>query len=343
MNTEIQFATNVIRRDIFNLSQKVNAMERKPRRKCIDRNLACLPSGEIVVVNKFDDGTGTIGACIVGVRGPWKAYRVVVKEADWLIPLFAIHFEGTGDWIIGQFEKLKGSYLYELFIRAGIQFETKISRNELKRILHEGFTGEICLTENEFKISALAGWNQGKMQYAENYLLGIAEDVKNFPVFQKSFKKLELTEDAIAEYFCEIKCIHNDKDRLLVAVYSFLPMIASILRRHKKKLTFGINIIVLLPVDKQRICSWFQVYNRDCCILLDGGMTDTKLKKEFRTIKDECIIVDCTIRNGESSFSSNFLHGREVCNIFVTEEWCQENDYSLQHGIFLLIHSLQII
>lgn len=361
MEKEIEFATQLIRGDIYHLSQRVENMTRKPRRKCIDRNLACLQSGEIVVINRFDDGTGIIGACIVGVRGPWKAYRVIVKETDWSIPLFALHFEGTGDWIVGRYEKLKGSYLYELFMRAGIQFETKILRSELKRILHEGFVGEICLTENKFKISALAGWSHGKLQCAENYFLGITEDVKNFPVCQKSFKKIELTEDAMTEYFSEMKCIHNEKDRLLVVAYSFLPMIASFLREHKKKLTFGLNFVILFPVDKDRICSWFQIFNRDCCIPLNGGMTNTKLKEELRTIKDESIIVDCTIRDeelpyekkkkmstvkkvysvvlgeerlegrmnepvhgGVVTFSSNFLHGRRICNVLVTEEWCQE-------------------
>lgn len=363
MEKEIEFATQLIRGDIYHLSQRVENIARKPRRKCIGRNLACLPSGEIVVINRFDDGSRTVVGCFIGVRGPWKAYQVIIKEMDWSVPLFALHFEGSGDWIVGRFEKLRGNYLYELFIRAGIRFEMNIPRSELKRVIQEEFTGEICITENKFRISVLAGWNQGKMQYTENYLLGMAEDVKNFPVLKKSFKKLNLTDDAIIAYFKEMRCIRNEKDRLIIMTYSLLSMIASILRKSGKKLCFGINFIMLSPFDKERVCAWFQIFNRDCCVPLNGGMTGTKFEKVLRTIKDETVMLNCTIHDDEMAyeknkknitlkkiysvilgeeclegrlnepvyggvvtFSNRFLHGKEVFNMYVTENWCKERE-----------------
>jgi len=348
--------------DIQNLQKEVRGSSRKPKPKRVDRKLEILQTGEMALVDYYSDGKRTLATCVFGLRGPWKTYRLEIEEENLEMPIFGIYFQGSDTWVIGLIEKMKASYLYDLFIRQGICFETAIPRNVVKTALYEGLAGDIFGTENTIKISALAGWWNGRLQHKEMFMLGIQEDICSFPVQKKTFRHLEYTKETARQYFREMYCIKNEKDRLIVMIYPFIAMVSSIFSKNRNDVSFVLNFIRLSDMDNGRIGCWLKIFNRASFAPLSGNMTEKQLIREIGRMKDEVLLLDATyneeayyekrkkqgsfkkalqlimgkeqlvmrsngrVYGGLAAISSEFEPGKEVYNIFCTPDWYQNDD-----------------
>lgn len=347
---------------VYHIRNQFSNFQGQQKRRGCDLQLAEFGTGELLIISTYDDGSCDIHTLILGVRGPWEAYKVNVRETDWVLSLFAIKFKGSGDWIVGKYDKLSPNYLYEKFLSACIHFK-KIRPGNFKTALYEGLVGELEVTENNIEISAMQGWTGDMFQFRENFIWGSSNEVKGFPILQKSFAKMEYIDDAATEYFLEMKGIENEYFRLIIMEFPFLAMISSLLRRWGHPLNFGLNFVQIDEFDRSRICSWHQIFNRDCCIPISCAMSNSQLQKELQIVKDEVFLADCVIYDGETDYmkktkknirrkmfrmilgderlegrlnepiqagisviSSDFMYGKNVCNIFITKEWYEKNE-----------------
>ncbi len=287
---------------LYQRADRVDYRISKTQRKKVDRQLAELSTGELVIVDIFNDGTWLPGAYITGVQGPWKAYNVEVEQKDLENVLFSLHFEGSNDWIVGEVKKLSGKYLHDLLVQMGVHIKTAFSKNSIREALYEGFAGAIHLTQSTVSISALAGWHNGKFQCAESYVFAKSPWAKDFPVMQKHFAMLEMEEKTAERYFCELNQISDEKDRLLISVFPFAAFISSLLRKDGLALNFGLNFVIVSGFDKSKICSWLQTFNRKILLPLDADVTDKEMKEILRGINDEVLMLDGTFNEDEDDY-----------------------------------------
>lgn len=371
LSGQLYCATNAIQANIVQVGNKIETALRKCKRIRVSRELGELARGEIAVIDTFSDESKVVIACLANLWGPCEVYRFEIDEDDWDCGIFGLYYKGSNEWIVGLIEKIdKSSYLYNLFNHLGIKWHGKIPVSDAKRVLCEGYANKILMTKNIVKISVLAGWKNGHFQHSENFPLGIPEGITHFPVHTKNFKVLDLTEEMAEKYFEEMRRIKDEKDRLVVMVYPFLSIIAHILSDKRHPLNFGLNFVKLSEFKRDKICGWLQIFNRKFCTPMSADISEKEFAHELRTLKDECLILDCTEHSDESPYekdkkrkrcqkayrtilenrkisgrkngpicagvctlSSRFQAGKAIYNIFLDDNWFKEEGEALEPNV----------
>lgn len=368
LGRQLYYATNAIQANVVQVENKIDTALRKCQHIRVSRELGELTSGEIVAIDTFSDESKAVVAYLANLWGPCEAYRFEIDEDDWDCGIFGLYYKGSKEWIVGLIEKVdKSSYLYDLFNRLGYKWHGKIPVSDAKRILCEGYANKILMTQNTVEISALAGWKNGCFQHSNTFPIGIPEGITNFPVHAKNFKELDLSEEMAEKYFKDMRRIRDEKDRLVVMVYPFLSIIAHILSDKGHPLNFGLNFIKLSEFERDKICGWLQIFNRKFCTPMSADISEKEFAHELRTIKDECLILDCTEHLDESTYeknkkrkrcrkafrtiledrkvsgrksgpicagvctlSSRFQVGKAIYNIFLDDDWFKEEGEDLE-------------
>lgn len=124
---QVGYVANQMQTGMNEVIRKVDAVTRKKRKSIVNRQLVTFQDGSINVVELFDDGTKEVKPFIWNIRGTWKVYKICIRETG-EYSCFGIFFLDTACWIIGKRDRVKTTYLYESFIRAGVIFNSEISR-----------------------------------------------------------------------------------------------------------------------------------------------------------------------------------------------------------------------
>lgn len=368
LSGQLYCATNAIQANIVQVGNKIDTALRKCERVRVSRELGELTGGQVVAIDTFSDESKAVVAYLANLWGPCEAYRFEIDEDDWDCGIFGLYYKGSKEWIVGRIDKVESSsYLYNLFNRLGFKWHGKIPVSDAKRVLCEGYANKILMTKNAVGMSALAGWKNGRFQHSNTFPIGIPEGITNFPVHAKNFEELDLSEEMVEKYFKEMRRIKDEKDRLVVMIYPFLSMIASILAGKGNSLNFGLNFIKLSEFERDKICGWLQIFNRKFCTPMSADISEKEFAHELRTVKDECLILDCTEHLDESTYekdkkrkrcrkvfrtiledrkvsgrksgpicagvctlSSRFQAGKVIYNIFVDDDWFKGEGEALE-------------
>lgn len=355
LNQSIYVTSNQVRNDLGELSKKIEMDRRKKRKKATSRQIMQLKSGEIGLVKTYDDNTTEAEPFILNVRGKFKVYRVEIYETR-RESYYLIYFEECVIGIVGWLDQLKKTRLFEQFVKAGIYFTPRISRNEIANILFESFAPIIIGTKSKLTISSLAGWYNGRFQCQENFLFATEEEVNSFPVYRK--RLMNLTQDLNArDYFVKLNEIKSWEDRTMVMIFQASSLIASLLSEWGHPFEYILNIIETREERQKKIPAWFQIFNRDKQDAIKPDISEKKWKQLLKESKDEALIFDFREGEGDSQYDRNkrrqrmqkliesVSRGENAMNTVITisNSWCaSSNVYNVELSDFLNTDDLTI-
>lgn len=281
--------------------QHMDITMRKKRRSLWSQELVCLGDGSLVVSNQYDDGSREEENFITNIRGPVLVLKVVPSSAE-NEAFFAITFETSKQAIVGMYNKLNATYLYDLFVKAGVKFNPRMTIGKIKDLIFKEFAPKITNPQGIREIPSNGGWYDSVFYSRENFIYSAVKNLADFPVMRKAFERIELTEEIWNEYFSEMLCVRNWRDRFLIMIFPFACMLSSLFEFSNKLI---LNIIpVGIPVTK-RCCSWVQVFNRKTLSPVNGSLSEKEFEKKINFIKDEVFLLDCRTSENDTAYLKN--------------------------------------
>lgn len=294
------------------IDQKIDKLKLKKRRKLQNQGVGALNDGSIVFVNYYDDGSMDSDLFITNVRGPIEIYRIKFEEEN-DEEFFAICFLMNHIWILGRYEKVTANYLYNLFMKAGIIFNCKMSENSVKKILYTALVSVIEHPLNSLYLSKRAGWNAGEFITNSNFCFAGLREAQEFPVMKKSFSQQELGESRKYNYFRTLNSVIRIENRIFLSIYPYAAIIATILRKNGFPIKIAANMIVMDETSLADLCVWFQTFERESI--------QPKMLKNARTeienSKDEIILLDCYNCKNAYEYKKNKMLRKSIYDIWV--------------------------
>lgn len=334
LTQSVYFTSNQVRSDVGELSKKIEMDRKKSRKKVTSRQIMQLNSGEIGLLKTYDDNTKEVEPFILNIRGNFNVYRVEIYETSQECYYF-IYFEKYAIRIVGRLDQLKKMRLFEQFVKAGVCFTPRISRNEIANILFESFAPIITNTKSKLTISSLAGWYNGRFQCRENFLFATAELVNCFPVYRKRLAT-ETQNLSARDYFTKLKEMKSWNDRTMVMIFQVSSLLSSLLNEWGHPFGYILNFIETREERQKKIPVWFQIFNRDKGDTIKVDISEKKWKQLLRESKDEAVIIDFREGEGDSQYERNkrrqrmesviesVSRGENVINTVITisNRWC---------------------
>lgn len=347
-------------REYLNITEKrIQAATRKRRKSLVNQFMAAKSDGEIMLVDVYNDGSQEARKMILNVCGEWKVYRIHFSKIEQQEEKFAIFFPSNRYWIIGNVNKSNGKYLYEYFIRAGIVFNSEIRKSQIQEALFKQFAPQIDNSCDRMEITELAGWNNNRYLFAENFIYSGRKDFPELPILYKSFRYIEKADKYFTEYFTAIQNIKRWQDRLLIMMYPVIGVLSSVLAEEGIKNMCYMNLVLLESFEKEALMQFFQIFNRGTNHAIMADLNDKNLREELQKVNDEVFIVDAAVgkdsvyrkKKGEENvkkiieklcknsssfdiqrkinaalviFNDSVIAEKRACNIFVTKEFIKD-------------------
>lgn len=287
---ELQQGICVANKNLQAISQQVDRVTRKARRKLTGSRLALLQDGQIYRVDFFDDGTQEAQPFFGNVTGGWQVYRLQIEGGSQ--SLFAIYFPGCSLWIVGDVKRLRGRYLYEIFIRNGVRFDPSVTNGMICKLLFETFAPLISQTTDVVKVVTRPGWQGGVYWHAGNFAYAQLRDFAELSVMRNRLLQKTLSAEQVMQYFEKMRCISDLKIRLPIMLYPFMGVLGSLLLDAGVRISFYLNFIRLNSLPAEGICGCFQVLNRERLLTFNPDITQQEMDKKISSLGDEVLIAD---------------------------------------------------
>lgn len=305
VSRQVSFFENQMQTGMNEVIKKVDTVTRKKRKLRVSRQIVTLEDGTITMVDRFDDGTNAMCPLILNLFGGWQVYKVYVEETTEKI-FWGILFQPNRPvWIIGEYEKVNASNLYEMFIKTGIIFNSQISRTLIRELLFETFAPLIEQSESTLTISQLAGWWNGEYIHAENFPFSRIGPFGKFPIMWKRFEIVKPQEGGWNAYFSEMKRVQKWEDRLMITLFPYAGILSSLMLEQNCVWNLVLNFICLDNFPISQICAWLQVFNREnlCPITINTDTTERNWEKRLAEYKDEVLLVNSCVQDNRTFYS----------------------------------------
>lgn len=300
VNYNIRYSTELMEQYAQSTEKRLQAVERKKRRKRVQDSICITQDGRIIIVEIYDTGEQICVPFILNVTGKWDVYRIKFVKTKIREQYFAISSSLSDMYIIGKKSKNSEKGLYDYFVKAGIKFNPNLSKSRIMTALFQGFGPEIANCTQTWCLPELAGWNNGRFMTSEKFPFCTRQDFPNLPILEKHFNPFVSMEN-IEEYLRLISNIGSWENKILIMEIPVWGMMASIFAEEKLKINFCVNMIFLQMQNKWEFSQLVQIFNRDICEIIEADMNEKKLVEKISACNDEVIILDaCTLL--ESSY-----------------------------------------
>ncbi len=277
---------------------------RKPRRRKMGEQLVASRQDFLFIRRFFDDGSNEILFISSKLTGYYEVYTLKLNgwEGE---EIFGIFFQDQNVWVTGNKRRLKASYLFERFVESAGEFLPVASHALIGKILYDHFANQIAQTENYAEVSAHAGWNNENFLHHDNFLFRKNRDFLELPVMKKRFPIIPLKREHVNIYFAEIKNIMDWKNCMIIALYPFVGILASIFNSFGGPVDFCLNFIEMDTNLRRRICSWLKIFNRNILLPFSLNVNMVDLDKMLYESNDEVLICDANSTDLDSLYTKN--------------------------------------
>lgn len=330
---ELQHGICVANKNLQAISQQVDRVTRKARRKLSGSRLAVLQDGQIYRVDFYDDGDQAVNPFFSNVVGRWNVYRVQMEDGSQ--NLFCINFPACSLWLVGEVKKVSGRYLYERFIENGIVFAPNVTNSLICRLLFETFAPLILRTTDVVKVVARPGWQNGVYWHAGNFAQIELRDFVELPVMRNRLLQKTLSAEQARQYFEKMRCISDLKIRVPIMLYPFMGVLGSLLLDAGVRISFYLNFIRLNSLPAEGICGCFQVLNRERLLTFNPDITQQEMDKKIASLGDEVLIADFATPGMVSEYKQRKMADsiRHVGNVMTGRSNLPGTDHMIQTAL----------
>ena len=295
VNWSIQRGNELMEQYVQSTEKRLQAVERKKRRKRVQDSICVTQDGKIIIVEMYDTGEQIVEPFIMNITGRWDVYRIKFVKTKIREQYFIISFPLSDMYIIGKKSQNSEKGLYDYFVKGGIKFNSRLSKSRIMTALFQGFGPEIENCTKTLCLPELAGWTNRRFMTSEKFPLCTRQDFPNLPILEKHFNPFVSMEN-IEEYLGMISTISRWENRILMMEIPVWGMMASIFAEEKLKINFCVNMIFLQMQNKWDFSQFVQIFNRDVSEIIEADMNEKKLAEKLSACNDEVIILDaCTL------------------------------------------------
>ena len=295
VNWSIQQGNELMEQYVQSTEKRLQAVERKKRRKRVQDSICVTQDGKIIIVEMYDTGEQIVEPFIMNITGRWDVYRIKFVKTKIREQYFIISFPLSDMYIIGKKSQNSEKGLYDYFVKGGIKFNSRLSKSRIMTALFQGFGPEIENCTKTLCLPELAGWTNRRFMTSEKFPLCTRQDFPNLPILEKHFNPFVSMEN-IEEYLGMISTISRWENRILMMEIPVWGMMASIFAEEKLKINFCVNMIFLQMQNKWDFSQFVQIFNRDVSEIIEADMNEKKLAEKLSACNDEVIILDaCTL------------------------------------------------
>ena len=295
VNWSIQRGNELMEQYVQSTEKRLQAVERKKRRKRVQDSICVTQDGKIIIVEMYDTGEQIVEPFIINITGRWDVYRIKFVKTKIREQYFIISFPLSDMYIIGKNSQNSEKGLYDYFVKGGIKFNSRLSKSRIMTVLFQGFGPEIENCTKTLCLPELAGWTNRRFMTSEKFPLCTRQDFPNLPILEKHFNPFASMEN-IEEYLRMIFTISRWENRILMMEIPVWGMMASIFAEEKLKINFCVNMIFLQMQNKWDFSQFVQIFNRDVSEIIEADMNEKKLAEKLSACNDEVIILDaCTL------------------------------------------------
>lgn len=290
---------------------RAQQQNRKNRKKRVGELLLVSPGSFLGMQRAYDDGSNEFLQISCKLTGQYRVYRLDLQGWE-DTEMFGIFFWAQDVWITGSKRKLKPSRLFESFVESAGEFLPGVSHALIGNLLYDHFANQIIQAENCFTVTVHAGWNNGKFLHRDNFLFRKNKDFSNLPVMKKRFSELPLKREHIHIYFEELRNIYDWKNRIIIALYPFVGILASVVNSFGCPVNFCINFVEMNADLRKRICSWLKVFGRDYLGTNSLDINKSDLEKMLYESNDEVLIFDANYTELDSIYAKNKIKNNVI-------------------------------
>ena len=295
VNWSIQQGNELMEQYVQSTEKRLQAVERKKRRKRVQDSICVTQDGKIIIVEMYDTGEQIVEPFIMNITGRWDVYRIKFVKTKIREQYFIISFPLSDMYIIGKNSQNSEKGLYDYFVKGGIKFNSRLSKSRIMTVLFQSFGPEIENCTKTLCLPELAGWTNRRFMTSEKFPLCTRQDFPNLPILEKHFNPFVSMEN-IEEYLGMISTISRWENRILMMEIPVWGMMASIFAEEKLKINFCVNMIFLQMQNKWDFSQFVQIFNRDVSEIIEADMNEKKLAEKLSACNDEVIILDaCTL------------------------------------------------
>ena len=295
VNWSIQRGNELMEQYVQSTEKRLQAVERKKRRKRVQDSICVTQDGKIIIVEMYDTGEQIVEPFIINITGRWDVYRIKFVKTKIREQYFIISFPLSDMYIIGKNSQNSEKGLYDYFVKGGIKFNSRLSKSRIMTVLFQSFGPEIENCTKTLCLPELAGWTNRRFMTSEKFPLCTRQDFPNLPILEKHFNPFASMEN-IEEYLRMIFTISRWENRILMMEIPVWGMMASIFAEEKLKINFCVNMIFLQMQNKWDFSQFVQIFNRDVSEIIEADMNEKKLAEKLSACNDEVIILDaCTL------------------------------------------------
>ena len=295
VNWSIQRGNELMEQYVQSTEKRLQAVERKKRRKRVQDSICVTQDGKIIIVEMYDTGEQIVEPFIINITGRWDVYRIKFVKTKIREQYFIISFPLSDMYIIGKNSQNSEKGLYDYFVKGGIKFNSRLSKSRIMTVLFQSFGPEIENCTKTLCLPELAGWTNRRFMTSEKFPLCTRQDFPNLPILEKHFNPFVSMEN-IEEYLGMISTISRWENRILMMEIPVWGMMASIFAEEKLKINFCVNMIFLQMQNKWDFSQFVQIFNRDVSEIIEADMNEKKLAEKLSACNDEVIILDaCTL------------------------------------------------
>lgn len=300
--------------EVTELARKNEQLSRNKKRIRTAERLVVAKGQPLGVEYLYDNGHREIKDLAENITGGYRIFNLDFGGREEGLR-FGILFEEEMVFVTGEKKKVRGSYLYECFVRAGVAFNLHISQSVIKKILFEYWGSVIDNAESSMRIPALAGWFNGEFWHKGDFPYKRTADFPDLPILHKDLKYVEMEESHRQAYFREICKIQRWQDRLIITSCPFWGLLSSLLGRDKAA-KYCLNFVLLKEFNVDMVCSWFQIYNREHLMPFSLDVTAKGLERILEDAQDEVLVFNAAIDESETDYlkKKSFRHILKIAN-----------------------------
>lgn len=264
LGNQIAENNRMINQTVTALADYTEKMIKKERKKRVNQIVAVCDDQNFVIIDSYNDGSKTARKLFENLKGPLKIYRIELEDYAISNDHFFLDFSNHQIGILGEIPKLNARYLLDKFIKSGVCFRHDVSESESGKLLYRFLAPQIEQAESTLKCPALAGWKRGNFNCKENFGMSQFFELRNIPVMKKSFIKMdEITYEDCTLYFKALNKIKDFSGRVVVSIYPFLSILASVFSEELNEIAFAINLVCEnSKLSKRYLCNLLQIFNR---------------------------------------------------------------------------------
>lgn len=279
---------------------------RRPRAKKGSCRVAIDNDKKIILYQVMSDGSRDTKKFISNYNGPIAITTVKTPGFNMRNAYLVLLFVNNNVSVFIDIKKTgNGVYLYEQFRKAKVQFNTLLSKTDIKEGLVELL---VSWDDWEFKepvlLDAFPGWSCAggsslTFQSCENTLWG--KDIgEELPVSEKSFHRIMPTPQGLETYIRELRMMFPDPaERMLLASWPIAGLLSSLLRKHGVPIKAVLNLIPTGDVNQEAIAGMLQVFSRSRLAIFDAGKSQKQLDGILDKSRDEVLIFDCRYQSNQ--------------------------------------------